>query len=101
MFTEYGADNGISMKIHFDSVQFEGKERIVEYLKTGGKTVMVSMARPVDRITGERINGLLSLELMSDGNFRWYNDLAYHVEKYNLRLPEEFEKYVLNKSNQP
>lgn len=97
MFTEYGADNGVSMKEHFESNPYAGQEHIVEYLKRHGKPTMVRMKRATDRITGEKINGLLSLELLTDGKFEWYNDLAYHVEKYNLRLPKEFEEYVLNR----
>ena len=34
---------------------------------------------------------------MTDGEYSWLSDLAYYVEKYNLRLPEEFEGKVLKK----
>ena len=33
---------------------------------------------------------------MNDGKYSWTSTLIYYVEKYNLRLPLEFEKYVLN-----
>ena len=32
---------------------------------------------------------------MTDGVFSWISSLAYFVEKYNLRLLPEFERYVL------
>lgn len=96
-FTEYGCDNGISIKDSINEHSYPGKEKIVSYLESSGKSTMVQVRLAKDRLTGERINGLFSLELFTDGKFSWWNDLAYHVEKYNLRLPKEFEDYVLNR----
>lgn len=36
--------------------------------------------------------------VMHDGDFYWSNTLAWYVEKYNLRLPREFESHILAKS---
>lgn len=96
MYTEYGADNGISMKDNFESAPYPEKDKIVSYLKNKGKSTMVRMKLATDRLTGERIKDMYSLELFTDGEYSWYSDLAYHVEKYNLRLPKEFEEHVLN-----
>ena len=96
-FTEYGYSSGISMKDFVQKEPYSGKDKIVSYLNKGGKPTMVSMEAGSDKFTGERINGMPSVELRSDGKFTWWSDLAYHVEKYNLRLPKEFEEYVLNR----
>ena len=32
---------------------------------------------------------------MTDDLYSWISSLAYYVEKYNLRLLPEFERYVL------
>lgn len=95
-YTEYGADNGISMKHHFESKPYLGKEKIILYLKNKGKLTMVRMEMAKDRLTGEQIKGMRDLGLFTDGEYSWWNDLAYYVEKYNLRLPKEFEEHVLN-----
>ena len=34
---------------------------------------------------------------MTDGVYSWISSLAYYVEKYNLRLLPEFERYVLER----
>lgn len=95
-YTEYGSSNGISMKDHFERAPYKGKDKIVAYLETKGKSTMVRMETAKDRLTGERIKGMYDLEIFTDGTFSWWSDLAYHVKKYNLRLPKEFEDYVLN-----
>ena len=95
-YTEYGSDNGISMKEHFEPAPYEGQDVIVNYLRHIGKPTSASTKIPTDRLTGERIKGEIEFVFYSDGVFRWVSDLAYHVEKYNLRLPKEFEDHVLN-----
>lgn len=95
-YTEYGSSNGTSMREHFANTPYYGKDKIVSYLKSKGKQTMVRMEMAKDRLTGERIKDMHSLELFTDGEYSWWSDLAYHVEKYNLRLPKEFEEHVLN-----
>ena len=46
-------------------------------------------------ITGKTINE--ELTFMTDGKYEWRSDIAYYVEKYNLRLSKDFEDYVLKK----
>ncbi len=95
-YTEYGSSSGISMRENFTNKPYKGKDKIVSYLKSKGKQTMVRMEMAKDRLTGERIKEMHSLELFTDGEYSWWSDLAYHVEKYNLRLPKEFEEHVLN-----
>ena len=96
-YTEYGSDNGISMKDCFQEKPYPGQDKIVSYLRHNGTPTAVQARMSSDRFTGERIPGEYSITALDDGKFGWWSDLAYHVEKYNLRLPKEFEDYVLNK----
>ena len=81
-----------SMKAHFEKDVYPGKEKIVKYLTTG-KIDMASLELPKDVFTGERIR--MEKLGMNDGIYMWWNTLAYYVDKYNLRLPEDFEKHIL------
>ena len=95
-FIEYGCNNGVSIKDSACQQSYPEKQKIVSYLKNEGKCIMVQAKIAKDRLTNELISGLFGLELFSDGKYSWWSDLAYHVDKYNLRLPTEFENYVLN-----
>ena len=81
-----------SMSNHFEKGPYPGQEKIVEYLRNGNID-MISTASTVDCFTGKKIPG--DKLGMNDGKYTWWNTLAYYVEKYNLRLPEEFEKHIL------
>lgn len=72
---------------------YPGQGRIIYYLKHGKKD-MVSMKIPKDVFTGE----VIPMEQigMNDGEYTWFNTLAYYVEKYNLRLPPNFEDKILS-----
>ena len=92
-YDEFGKGMGFpSMKESFSQHPFEGKDKIVQYLKNG-KTTYVQPKLATDFFTGERIP-VESMGL-TDGNYSWHSTLTYYVEKYNLRLPKEFEDYVL------
>lgn len=81
-----------SMRESFSNYPYPGQDKIIHYLRNG-KVDMVSLAVPIDAFTGEKIPG--DKLGMNDGKYTWWNTLAYYVEKYNLRLPEEFERYIL------
>ena len=92
-FDEFGRGMGFpSMQEFFQSEKYENQDKIVDYLKTG-KPVMVQTAYARDVFTG----ALLGYEkvFFIDGVFAWSNDLAYYVEKYNLKLPDTFMKHAL------
>lgn len=81
-----------SMKEFFESKPYEGQKRIIEYLKNA-KVDMVREEIPKDVFTGEKIR--MEMLGMNDGEYTWFNTLAYYVEKYNLRLPRDFEEKIL------
>ena len=81
-----------SIRDFFESKPYDGQDRVASYLKNGIKDI-VSFKTPKDVITGKPIPyGSIG---MNDGEYTWFIDLAYYVEKYNLRLPEEFERKIL------
>lgn len=92
-FDEFDEDMGFpKMSDYFSSEPYEGKNKIVKYLKNGRKTY-AAPGTETDVFTGEKI----SIEMcgMTDGEYSWAGVLSYYVEKYNLRLPEDFVKKVL------
>lgn len=94
-YEEFGKGMGLpSMRDSFQKEKYEGQNKIIEYLKNGKQT-MVAVGKPIDFFTGEQLT--TSKVFMNDGKFSWINTLAYYVEHYNLRLPQEFEDYVLKK----
>lgn len=95
-FKEYGVPNAPSMCESFEKTPYKGQDKIVKFLRSEGTVGAAAAAAPVDLFTGERISG--ELVFKNCGSFGWCSDLAYHVEKYNLRLPKEFEDFVLNRS---
>ena len=54
---------------------------------------MVSARSSKDVFTGEILSP--STKGMNDGEYTWFESLAYYVKKYNLRLPKEFEDKIL------
>ncbi len=97
-YSEYGAKNAPSLAQQASNVPYPEKEKIIAYLNDKSKVDGCRLQVPKDRITGERIGDGIELLHLCDGVYSWYSDLAYHVEKYNLRLPKEFEEYVLKHS---
>ena len=91
-YNEYGPGMGFpSMKNSMLDKPYAGMDRIISYLKNGQKTYAAA-GRAYDFFTGEEIPGERCG--MTDGVFSWVSSLPYYVEKYNLKLPQEFEKHV-------
>lgn len=81
------------MKDSFEKEPYKNQGKIVWYLKHGAEN-MVRAKKEKDFFTGE----IIPMEPigMSDGEYAWWNFLAYYVEHYNLRLPDDFEKKILS-----
>ena len=94
-YNEYGPGMGFSsMKQSMSDAPYEGMDKIVAYLRSGKKTYSAAGVEK-DFFSGEPIPGEWCG--MTDGIYSWASSLAYYVEKYNLRLIPEFEKFVLEK----
>jgi len=84
-----------SLRDHMEASPYPHQETIVNYLRSG-EMDMFSLQLPKDVFTGQRIPG--EKLGMNDGVYTWWNTLAYYVEKYNLRLPKNFEEHVLRQT---
>lgn len=94
-YEEFSPERGFSsMRDSFANEPYKGQGEVAYYL-THGKETMCRMELPKDVFTGERIN--MSFLFMTDGEYTWPNILSYYVKKYNLRLPKDFEKKILDK----
>lgn len=80
------------MRDSVSEASYSHKELIIAYLRKG-TIVLAQLSRNIDVFTGELIGTEASV--MTDGRHYWSNQLAYYVDKYNLRLPAEFEKFIL------
>lgn len=70
-----------------ESGYYKDVAAVAQYLRSG-ESVAESPGILRDVLTGARIPERLSY--LTDGKYAWRSDLAYYVEKYNLRLPEDF-----------
>ena len=70
----------------------EHKDEIISYLN-GGKVGLASSAFSHDVFTGEQLR--VREQTRHDGVYEWGEDLAYYVEKYNIRLPQDFVDHIL------
>ena len=82
-----------SIKEDFAEAPYKGQKVIAEYLKKG-ELVLAKAGKDEDVFTHERIPDEAGLR--TDGEYSWNANLHYYVEKYNLKLPKEFEKKVLD-----
>lgn len=69
------------------------KEKLVEYLKKGEEYGFTSQPAQ-DFVTGEVLGDEVD-NLLTDGQYFWSFSTAYHVDKYNIKLLDEFVDYVL------
>lgn len=69
------------------------KEKILKYMK---KCRVLAAAPSIlrDVISGQPINK--ELTFMTDGVYGWRSDLLYYIDKYDLKLPDDFIKRVLS-----
>lgn len=93
-YAEFAPDMGFpSIKDHFQKEPYKSKAAVLKYLNSGN-VHMVSASKIVDVFSGENTN--IELVFMNDGKYSWSSKIPYYVDKYNLRLPEDFEKHILN-----
>ena len=81
---------------YIDSRSLDRKNDILDYMRSGNSPVLFTSQPVKDAVTGEELkkvdNGY------SDGKYLWFESEIYHFDKYNLKLEDDFIKYVLNKS---
>ena len=82
-----------SLREHTQNVPYKSKDAVLKHLRNGN-VHMVTASKVVDAFSGEATN--LELVFMNDGKYSWSSKVAYYVDKYNLKLPEDFERHILD-----
>ena len=96
IYDEYSRDHGYpSISEFISDARYENQDKIIDYLKHRGKVWASAAGMARDYI--KNVSSHIPEELLDDGKYVWSNSLTYHVEKYNLRLPADVEKYILSK----
>ena len=80
------------MKDSFSKEPYPHKSKVMRFLQ-GGSVDLARASRAKDVFSGELIPA--EVLVMHSGDFYWSNTLVWYVEKYNLRLPKDFEEYIL------
>ena len=83
-----------SIKVALEKESYPHKKDIVNFLRNG-EIDIARASRKKDVFDGELIPD--EILVMHDGDYYWSNELAWYVNKYNLRLPKEFESHILSK----
>ena len=82
------------MKDNIQPERYENQEKIAEYLYNAD-VFMSQVAYARDVFTGKLLPQ--TMHYVSDGKYWWPIILEYYVQKYNLRLPKEFEEHILER----
>lgn len=80
------------MKDNLSKERYPNQDAIVHFLRNG-EVVLSQLSRNKDVFDGSLIE--TEVLTLTDGVFYWSNLLAHYVDKYNLKLPEDFEKHIL------
>ena len=57
----------------------------------------VSSARIIDRVTGKQVENICRI-IYNDGEYEWRSEEVYLIEKYNMKVSDEFINHVLELS---
>ena len=87
------ADSFPSIKDSFSDAPIENADKIKQFILTGGFLDIGTTAESVDVLTGESTG--LRGNIRSDGYYSWPISLAYYIDRYNLRLPDDFVQHAL------
>ena len=87
----YG-DGYPSLRELISDVPFENKENVLHHMKNAQVTAAAAGVFR-DILTGEVIPA--EALCLTDGEYYWRSDIAYYVERYNMRLPQEFIEHAV------
>lgn len=93
-FNPYTAKGNPSLRTAVQTVPSPHEASIVAYLR-GGRRGWVHYGKPNDVLAEEwtLIAGDAGC-LNTDGTWVWPDELAHYVEKYHVRLPDEFVRFM-------
>ena len=88
------SDNGSVVDYLVDKVEYD-KKIVIDYLSSFNH--LASCPRTaIDCVTGKEIAS--SFKVFTDGEYRWCDFLIYHVDKYNIRLPQAFINKIMRQT---
>lgn len=91
-YREFDSDNNYPSVRSAIGDKNENKDKILSYLNHFEQ--IVAITRPItDYISGE--DKRESVYGYTDGGYWWTNEQVYHFEKYDMKLNDDFIKYVL------
>ena len=85
------ANNGSIKDNIVNEIDYD-KKKVVLYLKNG-KRIAGCPKEVIDCLTGKKIAS--SFGVYNDGEYEWCDFLIYHIEKYNIELPQGFIDKVM------
>ena len=86
--------NDVSLK-KFIGYHLDEKETILRYFKEHNSETAIITCASTDYISGEKLSD--SVTCFNDGEYCWTSEEIYHFEKYDLKLNDDFIRYVLSK----
>lgn len=86
--------NDVSLK-KFIGYHLNKKEIILIYFKEHNSETAIITCASTDYISGEKLSD--SVTCFNDGEYCWTSEEIYHFEKYDLKLNDDFIRYVLSK----
>ncbi len=88
------ADSGSVRNFITDKETYD-KAMVITYLKSQ-KRVSGCPRAAIDCVTGEEISP--SYSVYTDGEYDWCDFLIYHIEKYNVLLPQDFVEHIMRQA---
>lgn len=96
LWKEYNSASDKSIRDSFQNSKYENQDLILEYLKNGRIIARLPISS-YDITTDAKIHDYKLL--ITDDKYLWNSELIYYIEKYNLRLPKEFEEKIIHQSS--
>jgi len=91
----HGEETDPSIK-DFINKKIEYKDKICEYLNSG--YVLAACGMVVNDVICPEKGMIGTPDDITDGKWMWPADLEYYVKNYNLKLEDEFVKYMIERS---
>jgi hypothetical protein len=91
---KHGDEDGTSIKTLMSDTAGENEAEQVHYLENGA--VFIACAGVVKDVLNSSNGVIGSPHILTDGVWAWPKDLAYYVQKYHVKLPDEFIQHMKN-----
>jgi hypothetical protein len=96
---EHGDPLGLALADGLSASPHPREGDIVRYLRQG-HAMATSPILVEDALDPER-PPIGTLQILTDGKWEWPSDLAYYVDRYHVRLPDDFVEHMASQEWQP